>query len=172
MAINRRTLLKGLAAAGATALAAPRARPRRRRPTAAGLEGMLYDATLCIGCKACMVACREANDLAYTPGTTLWDEPVDLSAHEKNVIKLFRDGERSLLHEDAVHALRRPGLRQRLHARRAAEARRRRRRHLGRRLLRRLPLLPDRLPVRRPQVRVAERATRASSSASSATTGW
>ena len=48
-------------------------RPRRapaRVPKAVppGAMGMLYDTTLCIGCKTCVVACREANDLPADRG--------------------------------------------------------------------------------------------------------
>jgi len=54
--------------------------------------GMLYDATRCIGCKACMTACRSANDLEYEAGTTLHDAPIDLSGRTKNIIKLYKEG--------------------------------------------------------------------------------
>jgi Fe-S-cluster-containing dehydrogenase component len=57
--------------------------------------GLLYDSTLCIGCKACVEACRAANglepDTAYFPGG-LYQAPVDLSARAKNVIKVYREG--------------------------------------------------------------------------------
>ncbi len=49
--------------------------------------------------------------------------PLDLNGQTKNVIKLYKEGEQGLLHEGAVHALRRPGLRRRLHAALAAEGR-------------------------------------------------
>ena len=94
MPITRRTLLKGVAAVGAATVAPARA--AEAKPEVQGpLRGMLYDATLCIGCKACMAACREANGVAYSSDTTLWDAPVDLSANEKNVIKLFAEGNRT-----------------------------------------------------------------------------
>jgi Fe-S-cluster-containing dehydrogenase component len=52
---------------------------------------MLYDTTRCIGCKACVFACREANDTL--PETELfeegvWDAPLGLSGRTKNVIQL------------------------------------------------------------------------------------
>jgi Fe-S-cluster-containing dehydrogenase component len=59
--------------------------------------GLLYDATKCIGCKACVAACREANGLE--PDTSFGDgkyhAPVDLSARAKTVIKLYDDGSQS-----------------------------------------------------------------------------
>ena len=52
---------------------------------------MLYDSTRCIGCKSCVVACAQANNLA--PDTTLdsiHQAPNDLNAHTKNIIKLYK----------------------------------------------------------------------------------
>ena len=63
MEIKRRDFLKGVAGTAALALARPSlalAREKIRLPDAVGI---LYDATLCIGCKTCMVGCRKANDL-------------------------------------------------------------------------------------------------------------
>ena len=96
--MDRRSLLKGLAVAGAAA-ALPTGDASARAATAgapADAVGLLYDATRCIGCKACSVACKEANDLppsssGATPG--LYDAPVDLAGDTKSVIKLYRDGE-------------------------------------------------------------------------------
>ena len=50
----------GLAAAAASALPAT---AREAKVAPADAMGMLYDTTLCIGCKTCVVACREANGL-------------------------------------------------------------------------------------------------------------
>ncbi|HSJ10398.1 MAG TPA: hydrogenase 2 operon protein HybA [Longimicrobiales bacterium] len=97
MSLDRREALKVLATAGAAAAASPSAataaRPRRTAPDDA--VGMLYDATRCIGCKACMVACKEANGLGYDDPGARWDAPVDLSGSTKTVIKYFDDGENS-----------------------------------------------------------------------------
>ncbi len=106
MAVDRRALLKGLAAAaGATAVATP-AVASRRREAPPDAVGMLYDATLCIGCKACVVACRQANNLEYEPHSSLWDDPVDLSGRTKNIIKVYREGERiSFMKQQCMHCL-------------------------------------------------------------------
>ena len=59
--------------------------------------GMLYDSTLCIGCKACMVACKQANDMPPEFSGTeerLYDTPLDTSGSTLNVIKLYKDGTR------------------------------------------------------------------------------
>ncbi len=94
MEVKRRDFLKGIAGAAALTLAQPvlaLAREKSRLPDAVGI---LYDATLCIGCKACMVGCRKTNDLpAETIGPQkLWDNPVDLSSKTLNIIKKYKDG--------------------------------------------------------------------------------
>jgi Fe-S-cluster-containing dehydrogenase component len=99
MALDRRSLLRGLVTAGAAAAGGgtpARAAVRAAPPPDA--VGLLYDSTLCIGCKACVEACRAANglepDVALIQGVA-YQAPVDLSARAKNVIKLYREGERS-----------------------------------------------------------------------------
>lgn len=93
--MDRRGLLKSVVAAGAAAagvsnpLGAAQGHDGDHDFSTEGL-GMLYDATLCIGCKVCMVACREANNLALAPGTELWDAPTDLSANAITIIKVYQ----------------------------------------------------------------------------------
>jgi len=94
MEIKRRDFLKTVAGGAALALAQPAmalAREKARLPDAAGI---LYDATLCIGCKACMVGCRKANNLPVemTGSQNLWDNPMDLSAKTFNIIKKYKNG--------------------------------------------------------------------------------
>lgn len=107
MAVDRRALLKGLTATATVAMAAPAAAAVAQRKAPPGdAVGMLYDATLCIGCKACVVACRQANQLEYESHSTLWDDPVDLSGRTKNIIKLYREGERSsFMKQQCMHCL-------------------------------------------------------------------
>jgi Fe-S-cluster-containing dehydrogenase component len=89
-------MLAGTGAAAATAMAAAPARAARAaKPVPPEAMGMLYDTTLCIGCKACVVACREANELE--PDTSLdglYQAPLDLNGKTKNVIKLYKQGDR------------------------------------------------------------------------------
>jgi len=96
MSLSRRSALKTLAAAGAavasTAVPASAREPKRAPADAVGL---LYDATLCVGCKACMVACREANGLEPEDTESRWDSPDSLSGNVKNIIKYYDDGEHS-----------------------------------------------------------------------------
>jgi Fe-S-cluster-containing dehydrogenase component len=98
MAITRRAAFK-IAAAGAATAVVSAVKPVGARSVALvappDAVGLLYDTTKCIGCKACVSACREANGL--DPDTTwsggLYNAPLDLSARAKTVIKLYDDGQ-------------------------------------------------------------------------------
>jgi Fe-S-cluster-containing dehydrogenase component len=64
--------------------------------------GMLYDATICVGCKACMAACKRVNgdygSLAYERASFdpdgLWDAPQDLSGSTRTLIKLYKQSDK------------------------------------------------------------------------------
>ena len=108
MSMNRRDFLK-TAVAGGGALIASSATPaianmpKELPPEAVGI---LYDATLCIGCKSCMVNCKTYNSAPggalYLPGRSVsydikpsepyWDSAVDLSSKTVNVIKVNKSG--------------------------------------------------------------------------------
>ena len=93
MAITRRTAIKSLLTAGAVATAGvPASAARSRRTPDPDAVGMLYDSTLCVGCRACVSACRRANGLETQPSNwngVAYDAPVDLDAHTKTVVKLY-----------------------------------------------------------------------------------
>jgi Fe-S-cluster-containing dehydrogenase component len=96
---TRRTFLKGVAAAGvAVAVAPDPAEAAERVPLPPDAVGLLYDSVRCIGCRACVTKCKEANglppDLQLLNGAA-YDAPVDLNATTKNIIRLARDGERT-----------------------------------------------------------------------------
>ena len=95
MGIKRRTALKGLLVAGAYAAGARPARAAVARTAPPDAVGLLIDTTKCIGCKACVAACREANGLDPDPGfgPALYHAPVDLSARSKTVVKLYEQDE-------------------------------------------------------------------------------
>jgi formate dehydrogenase iron-sulfur subunit len=98
MAVDRRTALKGMAAAGVAALAAGRTEAKERILPPPDAVGMLYDASLCIGCKTCVVACKKANGLPPDPDPYsggLYDNPRSLDGSTKNIIKRFESGDRS-----------------------------------------------------------------------------
>ena len=54
---------------------------------------MLFDSTVCTGCKACMPACNEANGLPTDTSLSggIWDMPMGLNAKTKNIIELYQD---------------------------------------------------------------------------------
>ena len=91
--MNRRRLLQLPILAGAAAAIAAPARASSGKTMPPDAAGMLYDSTLCIGCKTCVVACREANGLAPSATDGLHDQQTELNATTKNVIKLYRDRE-------------------------------------------------------------------------------
>lgn len=108
MSISRRSLLKGLATAGAGVAAAPvtaLAREPKQRPDDA--VGLLYDATKCIGCKACMTACRQANGIEVDAREGLWDDPMGLSGNAKNVITAYQteNGIESFMKMQCMHCV-------------------------------------------------------------------
>lgn len=108
MSVDRRAFLAssfgGAAAAGA-ALAADEAQAfslaRETRQLQPEALGLLYDSTLCVGCKACVSACKAANNVpAVTPSTLAawnqgtWDAAEDLDGRTLNVIKAYVNGTR------------------------------------------------------------------------------
>jgi Fe-S-cluster-containing dehydrogenase component len=106
MAINRRDFLKVTAGSGlllASGVSPAMAGPK---PLAPDAVGFLYDATLCIGCKSCMVNCKKYNSVPggalYEPGRTIpyerisadeiYDAPLELSAKSLSIIKAYKNG--------------------------------------------------------------------------------
>lgn len=103
MTIDRRNFLKlaGTTAgvAAVTKASTAQARPNKKMPEEA--LGLLFDGTLCIGCRACIPACKEANNMPpeLTPlkvngeqVEAVWDAPLDISGSTLNIIKAYRDG--------------------------------------------------------------------------------
>ena len=94
---TRRHFLKEALAGGAaiaTVAVAPPACARETNSRPDGALGLLYDATLCIGCKACVAACKEANGNPpeFSTVDQLWDTPLDTSGYTFNIIKMYRNG--------------------------------------------------------------------------------
>lgn len=100
--LNRRDFLKGVTATAGTATAAAVAVvvPTEEAAARGNLTlppqalGLLFDSTLCVGCKACVTACKIANDKPMTvpPDQPYLDETTDLSHTALNVIKMYTDG--------------------------------------------------------------------------------
>src|SRR5512138_3507540 len=95
MAITRRTALKVLAAGGAVAAAPAPAEARLTRTPSPADRGLLVDVVRCVGCRACVTKCREANgktpDVQVVDGAA-YDAPMDLNARTLTVIKRWSDG--------------------------------------------------------------------------------
>ncbi|MBI4757224.1 MAG: hydrogenase 2 operon protein HybA [Betaproteobacteria bacterium] len=94
---TRRDFLRGCAGVAVAAAAGAVAEPARARETykvPPEALGLLYDATLCIGCKACVAACKRANDNPpeFSTPEQLWDTPLDTSGYTYNIIKAYRSG--------------------------------------------------------------------------------
>jgi Fe-S-cluster-containing dehydrogenase component len=109
---SRRQFVKTMAAAGAGLLAAPLV-PAETSAAAAIRErrdqevGMLYDATKCIGCRACEVACKQANRKPTEyDAAGIWDAPRDLSAKTLTLVKLCKDdSEHSFVKRQCMHCV-------------------------------------------------------------------
>jgi Fe-S-cluster-containing dehydrogenase component len=95
---TRRDFLKGVLAGGAAATAgavatpaAWRVKPVRVRPKPWACS---TTATLCVGCKACVAACKTANEnpAEFSTLDHLWDTPLDTSGYTFNLIKMYRNG--------------------------------------------------------------------------------
>ncbi len=96
MKLKRRDFLKGFAGSAILASLAP-APVFCQEATTGDAKGILYDATQCIGCQVCMVACKQANKIPeeHTGKEKMWDNPVDLSAITLNIIKKYEHGNAS-----------------------------------------------------------------------------
>ncbi len=108
MPLSRREFLKK-AGIGAGVLAAT-ATPRSAR--AAPLEAndsasMLYDASLCVGCRACQTACKRRSNLPHvTDPQNLYEMPSDLNADTWTIIQLYQDDDgESFVKHQCMHCI-------------------------------------------------------------------
>lgn len=96
MGITRRELITNIAKAAPVAVAATVGAPvahaeSENLPLPSMAVGLLYDATKCIGCKACVIACSAANETPPdTRGDQLHQSPSDLNDLTRNIIKLYK----------------------------------------------------------------------------------
>ncbi len=118
MDVNRRDVIKALfggsavaALATTTGVVSPaRASESDAITPLADAVGLMYDATKCIGCRACMPACQNENGLTPDTGSTggLYQQPETLNSSTKNLIKLYTapDGhERSFMKQQCMHCV-------------------------------------------------------------------
>ena len=109
MPISRRDLLKGAASGGLLLASGVPALATMSTTLPPNAVGLLYDATLCIGCKSCVVNCKTKN---CEPGGALyqegmkkppyetkgpgnsgqWDETQELTGKTLSVIKVYKNG--------------------------------------------------------------------------------
>ncbi|MBM4422456.1 MAG: hydrogenase 2 operon protein HybA [Chloroflexi bacterium] len=70
--------------------------------------GMLYDATMCVGCNACTNACRQWNSTTAEPGGEggIYDAPRELSGDTWTLIQLYREEENySFVKRQCMHCV-------------------------------------------------------------------
>ena len=109
MRTDRRSLLKGIAAAAALGAVPATSEARERRKAPADAVGLLYDSTKCIGCKACVVRCKERAGLAADTdgfGEGLYDAPEGLNQYTRTVIQLYKEGnEAAYVKKQCMHCI-------------------------------------------------------------------
>src|SRR5512138_326149 len=109
MSITRRDLLKGAAAVGAVAALPQRAEARHAIEPSPDAVGMLFDATLCVGCRACQSACKASNKLPadkVEASGGVYDAPTDLNGTTKNIIKAFEaNGQSVYMKQQCMHCV-------------------------------------------------------------------
>jgi Fe-S-cluster-containing dehydrogenase component len=96
---SRRQFLKILGLGGATLVAGRNAEARVTHEINDDTVGMLYDAVKCVGCKACMSACKRVNmehgglsyDKAKFDPDGMWDAQTDLNGNTRTIIKLYKE---------------------------------------------------------------------------------
>jgi Fe-S-cluster-containing dehydrogenase component len=111
MGINRRSALKLMASAGATAAATAlpsRADAAPHAVAAPDAVGLLYDTTRCIGCQACVVTCTEVNGLSPDAGWSdgRYQAPMRLNANTQTIIQQYDGaGQRSFMKRQCMHCI-------------------------------------------------------------------
>jgi Fe-S-cluster-containing dehydrogenase component len=108
--ITRRDMLKVAGLAIGCMLAAPKTvhalSNQEKDPN--DYYGMLYDATICVGCNACTNACREENGTTpETDARKLYDAPKELSADTWTLIQLYQENneEYSFVKRQCMHCV-------------------------------------------------------------------
>lgn len=108
MPVSRREFLKIAGAGlGAAVLAPAPVKAGAASPLAEKSHSMLYDASLCVGCRACSSACKRRSNLPPEfDSNNLYDMPVDLSADTWTIIKLYQGNEGvSFVKDQCMHCI-------------------------------------------------------------------
>jgi len=108
MPINRRDFLKlaGAGMGGVAMLSSPMP-ASGKAIEAENSASMLYDATICVGCRACQTACKKRSNLPNeTDSQGLYEMPQDLSANTWTMIKVYKtEDEMSFVKNQCMHCI-------------------------------------------------------------------
>ncbi|MCP4670733.1 MAG: hydrogenase 2 operon protein HybA [Desulfobacula sp.] len=91
MKVDRRDFLKVLSAGAVTAAVPDTVFARAKKEVPPEGVGILYDATLCIGCKTCEMACQNYNKLSSQPSDSS-NADFDPYTFALNKIQIYRNG--------------------------------------------------------------------------------
>lgn len=108
MPISRREFIKAAGMGVGTALLAAESGLAAKPVTDPNTHvSMLYDATLCVGCNACTMACRQWNGTSPEVSQDgLYDAPKELSADTWTIIQLYQgSGEFSFVKRQCMHCI-------------------------------------------------------------------
>lgn len=107
MSTSRRTFLRNAGVGVGAILALPADVFAAEGEDAGSAFAMLYDATLCVGCRACQNACRDWNKTKDEKDEYgLYDAPRELSGDTWTLIQLYQgDGEYSFVKHQCMHCL-------------------------------------------------------------------
>ena len=92
MKVDRRDFLKVLSAGAVTAAVPDNVFARAKKEVPSEAVGILYDSTLCIGCKTCEIACQNYNKLTSQPSDSS-NTDFDPYTFTLNKIQVYRDGD-------------------------------------------------------------------------------
>jgi formate dehydrogenase beta subunit len=108
MTLSRRDFLKtaGLSL-GAAAVPLTTAEARAPAAVAENSASMLYDSTMCVGCRACQTACKVRAGLPHEVDPSgLYEMPHDLTSKTWTIIKLYKDeNEQSFVKNQCMHCI-------------------------------------------------------------------
>lgn len=108
--MDRRKFLKIASSGALISTASPTVQARGNLPVSDQAVGMLFDATRCIGCRACVVSCKDINGMPpeHSNVDNPWDMAQELSADTLNIIKAHKDeatDEFSFIKRNCMHCV-------------------------------------------------------------------
>jgi len=108
--MDRRSFLKMAGSGAVIAASGIPAAARGNLEVSDEAVGMLFDATRCIGCRACVASCKEIHGkpAELLDGEPMWDAAEDLSADTLNIIKAYKnevEGHVSFIKRNCMHCV-------------------------------------------------------------------